>query len=123
LSDIAVRINAFVSSHREFICDRCVKESLGLSHLTQVQQITGALGTTSDFQRVRGACSTCGKGKLVTRAVSPAPASPPHRQDAVPEEIVCEAHHGVHVPPDQLSRRGVLNPLRGQRNVTGRGAN
>jgi hypothetical protein len=66
LSAVAERVNAYLTACGRPVCDRCVKEVLDLPHLTQVQQVTGALGTTRDFERGKGVCSRCLKGKLVT---------------------------------------------------------
>jgi hypothetical protein len=50
------------------LCDKCIAESVGLSNNTaHPAQITGALGTTSDFIREAGKCSLCKNGKVVIR--------------------------------------------------------
>lgn len=77
---IAEQVNDYIRAAGESVCDRCVKEALRLRHLSQVQQIAGALGTTREFIRGKGVCALCGKGKLVTGAAgtsaAPEPASP-----------------------------------------------
>jgi hypothetical protein len=94
---IAEAVNRCITAARDFVCDRCVKEQLDLRHLSQVQQIAGALGTTRGFLRLKGGCSKCGKGKLVTMAVpetftyAQPPAAPeamPRSQDRGPRTVL-----------------------------------
>ena len=63
---VAERVNQFLTERGTPHCDRCIQRSLGLALSNQVQQITSALGTTSDFRRERGRCASCGNVKMVT---------------------------------------------------------
>lgn len=67
---IAERVSDWLRQKRsEAYCDDCIQEQLDLSRRQQAFRVTSALGTTSDFERQTGNCSSCGKEKLVTRAV------------------------------------------------------
>ncbi len=57
---VAERINKFITEIRpEAVCDGCIAVELKLRP-QQVNQVTLALGTTSDFDRDLGDCSMCG---------------------------------------------------------------
>jgi len=43
-------------------------EGLGLSQQAHAAQITAALGTTSDFVRIKGVCSLCKNDRMVIKA-------------------------------------------------------
>ena len=45
-------------------CDTCIQERLGLKWRQQAQLITATLGVTSEFDRGRWTCSTCGQVKF-----------------------------------------------------------
>jgi hypothetical protein len=51
---VAQRINDFVTTHGKPVCDRCIMGALKLTAHAHSAQITGALGTTSDFTRKMG---------------------------------------------------------------------
>jgi hypothetical protein len=59
------KINDYVTSKRPAsVCDKCIAEALGMANNTaHPAQITGALGTTSDFTREPGRCSVCNSDK------------------------------------------------------------
>jgi hypothetical protein len=62
----AQRVNDFISQ-RGPVCDPCIAKELRLSSSSQASQITGALGTTSDFIREIVVCSICHHEKKVIR--------------------------------------------------------
>lgn len=66
---VAQKINDYISSKRPAaICDKCIAEGVGLTNkAAHPAQITGALGTTSDFVRGPGKCSLCKNDKVVIR--------------------------------------------------------
>jgi len=65
---VAQRINDFITSLRpKAVCDRCIVEALDLTALAHSQQVTAALGTTSDFVRESGLCSRCKNERTVIR--------------------------------------------------------
>jgi hypothetical protein len=67
MQTIPERVNALITLSGAATCDRCLQEELGLAQNNQVQQITSALATTSEFVRERGPCAACRKVKVVTR--------------------------------------------------------
>ncbi len=67
MKTIPERVNALITDSEAAQCDRCIQEALDLAQNNQVQQITSALATTSEFVRGKGACAACGKTKVVTR--------------------------------------------------------
>lgn len=73
MQSIPERVNALISRSEGANCDRCIQEELGLSQNNQVQQITSALATTSEFVREKAACASCRKVKVVTRRSEAAP--------------------------------------------------
>ena len=68
---IPQRVNAYVTNQGGFICDSCVQRALGLAQHNQVQQITAALATTSEFDREKGRCPSCDRLKLLTKSLHP----------------------------------------------------
>ena len=65
---IAERVNAYISAARpKAFCDDCIAEALGLSQRQQSARVTGALETTSDFERSVDSCGTCHDLKKVIR--------------------------------------------------------
>lgn len=61
---VAQSINDYVTKFRPApICDLCIVSGLGLSRPQHAAQITGALGTTSDFDRGKAVCSKCGENR------------------------------------------------------------
>ena len=65
---VAQRINDFVTAHGKPVCDRCIMGALKLTAHAHSAQITGALGTTSDFTRKTGMCSLCKNERVVIDA-------------------------------------------------------
>lgn len=63
---VAHAVNELITKqHGKPICDRCICEALSLTAHAHAAQITGALGTTSDFTRERGVCSMCKNERTV----------------------------------------------------------
>lgn len=81
MQSIPERVNALISLSGAANCDRCIQEELGLAQNNQVQQITSALATTSEFVREKAACASCRKVKVVTRRAARA-----HREPAAVTE-------------------------------------
>lgn len=67
MNTLPERVNALITDGGGASCDRCLQETLGVSQNNQVQQITSALATTSEFVREKAPCKSCGKTKVVTR--------------------------------------------------------
>ena len=66
---VAERVNKLIASLQgEAICDRCICDRLNFNSHAHSAQITGALGTTSDFHREKGRCSLCGEDRVVIKA-------------------------------------------------------
>ncbi len=70
MQSIPERVNALISGSGTAQCDRCIQEALDLAQNNQVQQITSALATTSEFVREKAPCAGCRKTKVVTRRVA-----------------------------------------------------
>jgi len=71
-ASVPQRVNDFVTSkYPHVVCDPCIVDALGLTQQAHAAQITGALGTTSDFVRERGTCSLCKNNRVVIRATRP----------------------------------------------------
>ena len=69
---VAQKINNFITDKRPSpICDGCIVEALSLTQNAHSNQVTVALGTTSDFYRRRGVCAICENEKMVTHAQGP----------------------------------------------------
>lgn len=70
---VAEEVNDFITRKRPaFVCDLCIVRGLGLSVRAHANQITAALGTTSDFVREKGTCPDCKQSDvMVIRAVDP----------------------------------------------------
>jgi hypothetical protein len=67
---IAERVSDWLKQKKSArFCDDCIKEELNLSRRQQAFRVTSALGTTSEFERQTGDCTSCGKEKLVIRAM------------------------------------------------------
>jgi hypothetical protein len=67
---VAQRVNDWISERRpKPVCDNCIVRGLELSVQAHAAQITAALGTTSDFARVKGTCAICKNERVVTKAV------------------------------------------------------
>jgi hypothetical protein len=62
---VAQRINDFITTHGQPVCDKCIVGALNLTVHAHSAQITGALGTTSDFIRESGRCSLCKNERVV----------------------------------------------------------
>jgi cellobiose-specific phosphotransferase system component IIA len=69
MQTIPERVNALITHSGAARCDRCIQEALDLAQNNQVQQITSALATTSEFVREKAPCASCRKVKAVTRRV------------------------------------------------------
>lgn len=67
---IAERVNEYITAARpRAVCDDCIADALKLSRRQQSARVTGALETTSDFERVEDECSMChGYKKVIRRA-------------------------------------------------------
>jgi hypothetical protein len=65
---VAQKINDFITGHRAPVCDACIVRELELTAHAHSAQITGALGTTSDFNRGPGECSMCKNERIVIHA-------------------------------------------------------
>jgi len=64
------RVNQFISINGPAAyCDGCIREALDVARNQQVQQITAALATTSDFTRSLESCSVCKNELQVIKAV------------------------------------------------------
>lgn len=68
-ASIPARINNFISAnYPNAVCNRCIAAGIGIPNQpTRPAQITGALGTTSDFIQDSGHCAICGCRKTVIR--------------------------------------------------------
>jgi hypothetical protein len=67
---VAQRVNKFIVDHLpDAVCDRCICEAMHFNSHAHAAQITGALGTTSDFDRRRGECALCKNERVVIRAI------------------------------------------------------
>ncbi|KQT04096.1 hypothetical protein [Rhizobium sp. Leaf386] len=67
---VAQRVNDFVTSHPpNALCDRCICDAMNFNSHAHSAQITGALGTTSDFERLRGICNVCKEERVVIRCM------------------------------------------------------
>jgi hypothetical protein len=65
---IAQRVNSYITNARpQAFCDDCITQALQLSRRQQSARVTGALETTSDFDRIEDACARCGSVKKVIR--------------------------------------------------------
>ncbi|MDA9529788.1 hypothetical protein ACM42_15415 [Bradyrhizobium sp. CCBAU 25338] len=69
----AEQVNEFITKRRPaFVCDQCIVRGVGLSVRAHANQITAALGTTSDFVREKGSCPECKHTEvMVIAAVDP----------------------------------------------------
>jgi hypothetical protein len=80
------RVLSFLRTEAKSFCDDCLSEVLNVRPRQQVNQITRALASHRDIQRVRGVCSRCGDPKLVNRSPStgaarePVPSAPNARR-------------------------------------------
>lgn len=67
---VAQRVNDFITQQRpKAVCDKCICDAMGFVSHAHSAQITGALGTTSDFDRSKGSCATCKNERVVIRAM------------------------------------------------------
>lgn len=65
---VAQRVNDFITSHfPNAVCDKCICLAMKFNSHAHSAQITGALGTTSDFERERGQCILCKGERIVIR--------------------------------------------------------
>lgn len=68
MATVPERVNQYITGAGGYaLCDQCIQSALSLSQPQQVQQITSALATTSDFAREVGLCSLCHRKAKVTR--------------------------------------------------------
>ena len=66
---VAERVNRYITNLRgKPVCDPCLVGKLHLSSAAYAQQITAALGTTSDFDRQKDTCSLCNNERIAIRA-------------------------------------------------------
>ena len=69
---VEATVAAFIRSVKpQAMCDDCIAKNLRLgsgSNRVMARNATAGLGQTKDFTRAKGACSKCGKQKLVIRA-------------------------------------------------------
>ena len=66
---VAQKINDYITAKRpDAVCDLCIVSGLGLTRQAHAAQITGALGTTTDFERGKELCSACGEVRVVINA-------------------------------------------------------
>jgi hypothetical protein len=68
MPSVPERINIHISEAGCAICDACIQFALGLPSLQQVQEISGALGTTRDFKRDVGFCGMCHERAEIIRS-------------------------------------------------------
>jgi hypothetical protein len=67
MEPIPYRVNGYITQGGQSYCDGCIQKALELSRSQQVQQVTSALETTSDFIREAGVCALCKEPKQVIR--------------------------------------------------------
>ena len=67
---IPQQINDYITSKGgAALCNKCIADGLGMSNKgAHPAQVTGALGTTSDFTRGTGECSSCREQREVIHA-------------------------------------------------------
>ena len=66
---IAQKVNKLISEmNGKTICDSCICEAMGFTSHAHSAQITGALGTTSDFDRDKGTCNKCEEVRVVIKS-------------------------------------------------------
>lgn len=66
---VAKQVNDFITSHHpNAVCDSCICKAMDFNSHAHAAQITGALGTTSDFDRQLGECVICKNERIVIRA-------------------------------------------------------
>lgn len=66
---VAETVNNYITSKWPHpVCDSCIVKNIGLTKHAHAAQITGALGTTSDFVRERGDCVLCKCSRLVIKS-------------------------------------------------------
>lgn len=59
---VAQKVNDLITGLcGEAICDRCIYDQMNFASHAHSAQITGALGTTSDFIREKSTCGKCGE--------------------------------------------------------------
>ena len=59
MQSIPQRVNDFITKGAGAYCDNCIQRELKLARPQQVQQVTSALETTTDFVREEGRCDLC----------------------------------------------------------------
>lgn len=70
METIASRVNEFITGQRpQAVCDDCIASRLHLSRRQQSARVTGALETTTDFEREVDQCAICGHDKKVIRRI------------------------------------------------------
>jgi hypothetical protein len=57
--------NVLLGNRGNTYCDSCLAESLTFEGGQDVRQVTSALADCASFQRIFGACSLCGRDRLV----------------------------------------------------------
>jgi hypothetical protein len=68
---IPQRIHEYLTSRTPArFCDDCIAKEAEIAQRQDVNPITGVLGLTTDFEKIRGTCSLCKHDeKLVTRSL------------------------------------------------------
>jgi hypothetical protein len=65
---VAERVNKEITQMaRRPVCDHCLADKLNLRSAQHAQQITVALGTTTDFVRGKAECSLCQRHRTTIR--------------------------------------------------------
>jgi hypothetical protein len=66
---VAQKVNDLISKFAgQAICDRCICEAMGFTSQAHAAQITGALGTTTDFDRQKCTCHLCKEDRVAIRS-------------------------------------------------------
>ena len=63
--------NVLLASRGNTYCDACLAESLAFEERRDVQRVTSALADCASFERIFGACSLCGRERLVISMATP----------------------------------------------------
>jgi len=66
---VAQKVNDLVMQMQgDAICDRCICAAMSFNSHAHAAQITGALGTTSDFERGKDTCARCEETRVVIKS-------------------------------------------------------
>lgn len=67
---VAQRVNDFITAQSgKPVCDSCICTAMNFNSRAHSAQITGALGTTGDFERRPGICNVCKEKRIAIRSV------------------------------------------------------